>query len=651
VGAQPPRSSPLERTPAVSIPTGSGGDPSPGADNGLWTPVQSWLAARQGRGVTAAALVLLGLQALLRGYVTFSGWFAVDDFAFTTRALENPLWSTDYLLTPWNGHVMPGAFAWVHVLANRWPLDYVPVGVTDLALQALTGWVVFLALRRLFGSRPGILVPLTFYLFSVITLPASVWWAAALNQLPGQLSVAAMLWFHLGYLRSGRVAWGVAGAGMLLFGLMFSEKVLLAPPLVFALTLFWFAAGPPRQRVRATLRDHRRVWAAYLAVGVPYAVAYVLLVPSPVDATASVDTVLRAVGIDVARALLPAVFGGPYSWAPLGLPAVADPSTAVLVLSLMATVLVVMWTVVRRYRAVFAWIVVAGYVLANATIVAVTRGAQFGPGVLLEYRYSTDVALVAAVFAPLAFASISGVGWRWPPQRLAPRRTTPGRLWSWRPDEVTTTVVATTLLVAGCTVSTLQFTPFWRNDVTPRFVATVQADLERADRSVPVADVVTPADAAPPRLQMTWPLSTVLAPLDPAPVFLQPGGSTEELFTVDGDGHVRGAAINGPANRPAPDPVCGWKVEDEPVAIPLEGSTVGWRWVARVGYLASMDAETDVTVGETTTHVDIRAGVHQFYVVGEGSVDRVVLSGLTYGTLCTSEIVVGAVEPIPRSQP
>lgn len=644
MGAQPPRSDPLERAPAASGPAGP-------TEEQLWTPVQSWLTARPGRGVTAAAVALLALQALVRGYVTFSGWFVVDDFAFTARALRSPLWSAEYLFTPWNGHVMPGAFAWVHVLATTWPMDYLPVGLTDLLLQGVTGWLVFLVLRRLFGARPGILIPLAFYLFSVITLPASVWWAAALNQIPGQLFVAAMLWFHLGYLRRGRLALGLAGAGMLLLGLLFSEKVLLAVPLVVALTFFWFTAGRPRRRLRAVLRDHRWVWTAHLAVAVPYALAYLYFVPSPVSGGASSDTVLRAVAEDVARALIPAAYGGPYSWAPLGLPAIADPSTSVLVLSLMATVLAVVWTIVRRYRAVFAWVVVAGYVAVNATIVAVTRGAEFGPGVVLEYRYSTDVAIVLAVFVPLAVVSVSGRAWHWPPQRLAPRRSPTGGLWSWRPDETSTTLVVVALLVAGSTVSTLQFVTYWRNDVTPGFVATVQSDLARAGRPVPLADTVTPVEATPPRLSMTWPLSTVLAPLDPSPRFLEPGGTTDELFTVDADGHVRGAAINGPGNRRGPDPACGWKVEQDPVAIPLEGSTVGWRWVARVGYLASMDAETDVTVGTTTTHVDIRAGVNQFYVVGEGVVDRVVLSGLTYGTLCTSEVVVGAVEPIPQSRP
>lgn len=613
--------------------------------------MHGWLAARPGRAVTAAALVLIAFQALLRGYVTFSGWFVVDDFALSARALDRPLVSAEYLLEPWNGHVMPGAFAWVHLLANTWPLDYVPVGLTDLAIQALTGWLVFLVLRSMFGPRPGILIPLAFYLFSVITLPASLWWAAALNQLPGQFFAAAVLWFHLAYLRRGRAPLALAGVVMLVLGLLFSEKVLLVAPLVLALTFFYFTNGSPITRVRRLLTNHRWVWVAYAAVIVPYTALYLAYVPAQVGAEASLDTALHAITVDLARAILPAVYGGPYAWAQLGIPAVAAPSTAVVVLCLMATALLVVWSVVRRYRAVFAWVVIGCYLVVNASIVGLTRGADFGANVVLEYRYSTDIALVIAVFAPLAFVSIVGRTWRWPPQRLSPRRGNLGALGTARPNELATTLTVTSLLVVGSTVSTLQFSAYWRNDTTRQFIATTQTDLARADRPVPLADLTTPAAAAPPGLQMAWPLSTVLAPLKPAPVFLEPGHVTEELYTLDDKGHVRGAVIDGPTNAPSSDRGCGWKVEDAPVDIPLQGPTVPWQWVARVGYLASMDAETDVTVGDTVTHVPIKAGVHQFYVVGEGAVDQVSFAGLSYGTLCTQDVVVGAVLPLPQTHP
>ena len=55
-------------------------------DDEMWSPMHGWLAARPGRAVTAAALVLIAFQALLRGYVTFSGWFVVDDFALSAWA-------------------------------------------------------------------------------------------------------------------------------------------------------------------------------------------------------------------------------------------------------------------------------------------------------------------------------------------------------------------------------------------------------------------------------------------------------------------------------------------------------------------------------------------------------------------------------------
>ena len=649
-GAPKDAPSPGRSTTVVEV-NSSGRRRQRAAPDEMWSPLQSWLAGGPGRGVTVGALALILAQLLVRGYVTFTGWFVVDDYAFTARALRHPLLSTEYLLEPWNGHVMPGAFAWVHVLANLSPLNYVPVGLSDLALQALTGWVVFLVLRALFGARPGVLIPLGFYLFSVITLPASLWWAAALNQLPGQFFAAVAIWFHVAYLRRGRLRFALAGVAALALGLLFSEKMLLVAPLVFALTFLWFTAGSPVTRLRRALVSHRWVWVGYTAVVVPYVGAYLAFVPAQVGARGSVDTVLHAITIDFARAIVPAAFGGPYAWVQLGIPAIANPSTFVVVLSLMVTALVVAWSVVRRYRAIFAWLVIGVYLVANATLIGLTRGADFGPNVVLEYRYSTDVALVIALFSPFAFVSITGKGWQWPPQRLAARRAATGALGSAPPNEQMTTIVVVSLLVVGSTVSTLQFATYWRNDITRQFIATTQTDLQRAGRTVTLADVTTPAAAAPPGLRMVWPLSTLLASVRPSASFLEPGQVSSELFTVDDTGHVRGAVINGPTNVKVTNSPCGWQVGEDPVDIPLQESAAAWKWVARVGYIASMDAETEVTVGKTVTHIPIKAGVNQFYVVGEGDVNKVSFSGLTYGSLCTDDVVVGSVEPLPQTHP
>lgn len=637
---------------STSVPSGppapvKGGDQS---GDELWTPLRSWVAHDPSRYVFLAAMSLLLVQALVRGFVVLGGWYLYDDYAFMQRAATMDLWSPDYLLHSWNGHVMPGAFVWVHLLTSIWPLNYTVVGLTDLAAQALVGYLVYRILVELFGRRPVVLVPLVLFLFTTLTLPASTWWAVALNQLPGQAAAAGALLCQVRYHRTGRSAYGVAGAVCVLMGLLFSELLLLMVPVLFIFTLLWFTSGPPISRLRTCLHQGWRVWVAYAVVVLPYAVLYLVLVPSEATSHPDAGLVLRTAGTALVKAIIPAALGGPYVWAQLGIPAVGIPPTAVVVLGIMTTALVVVVSVTRRRRAVFAWWVIAAYWLVNSLLLGLTRASAFGPNVALEYRYSTDMALIAAVFVPLAFIPLHGRFARGTPQLLRPRPGTASTLPPW-PGRRTVGTAVTACLAVGSVFSTLQFDEYWRNDVTSRFIATARTDLDAAPRTTVLADGPPPAAASPGGIGSATSLSTLLATFRPAPRFLTAGGSSTNLFTLDDTGHVRAAVIAGPTNRPGPYGACGWRLGKVPQAIPLRGSTVAATWVARIGYLAARDADTTVTVGSVTTPVHLVAGVNQVYVVGKGAVDEVFFSGISAGTACTDEIVVGGVQALPGSHP
>ena len=140
------------------------------------------------------------------------GGYFLDDFAFTGFAPSYPVTAVhDFLLKSYNGHLMPGAFVQVWLMTKAFPLNFAVVVAVDVVLQVLVGLAVLAVLRELFGSRPVILVPFTVYLFTPMTLPAFVWWAAALNQLPQQLATALAIWCQLRYLRTGRVRTGLLG--------------------------------------------------------------------------------------------------------------------------------------------------------------------------------------------------------------------------------------------------------------------------------------------------------------------------------------------------------------------------------------------------------------------------------------------------------
>ena len=61
----------------------------------------------------------------------------------------------------------------------------------------------------------------------MISLPAFIWWAAGINQLPFQIALFFGLHSHVTYLRTKQVRYVVATLAWTLFGLLFYEKTLL----------------------------------------------------------------------------------------------------------------------------------------------------------------------------------------------------------------------------------------------------------------------------------------------------------------------------------------------------------------------------------------------------------------------------------------
>jgi hypothetical protein len=666
VESPPPRFTAPTADPAAPTADPPGGTAANAAtDETLYTPFRDWLEAKPGRHVLLAALLMIALQAAVRGYVKLGGWFMYDDFSFIGRAARLPLWSAEYLLVGWNGHVMPGAFLLVRGLTELSPVDYRLVAATDLTLQVVAGLLVYRLLSATFGRRPAILVPLGVYLFSVMTLPAFLWWAAALNQVPGQIAMAAVLLCHVTYHRTGATRYGVLGAVAALAGLMFSEKVLLVIPCAGLLTLLWFTGGPPLRRLGRALHGHRAVWAAYAVVAIPYLTFYAMRVETPLTGLARSTIVLQTAGTALTQAVLPALFGGPFRWMRLGVGGIADPPDGVVIASAVTAGLIVALSVVRMRRASFAWFVVAGYWLANALLLGITRASIVGPLIGREYRYSTDVCLVVAFFGTLAFLSPEGRFAKGEVQRLVPRvgpgRTSvrlgqvgTGHTHQAAPEPSAERLVSTLLCIAFITAalgSTLRFDTVWRNEASQRYFATLRADLARAGRPLTIADLPFPSEALPQPLGLAVSTGTFLPALRPHPRILHEGGSTEDLFTIDATGHVRAAYIDGFANLPGPVSECGYRVGSRPVTVPLAGTTFPWGWGVRIGYLATQDADATVTAGSISTPVHVSEGLHQLFVMGAGAMGEVRISALSAGTLCTNDVRVGAIKPLPGTHP
>ncbi len=110
------------------------------------------------------------------------------------------------------------------------------------------------------------------YLLTPLGLADLGWWSAALESLPLQLSLLLAVHAHVRYVRTTRRRYLVAAIGWVILALLSSEKGVLVPVLLFAVTSAflpgrrWWLSGMAR-----ALRRYWQVWVGYAVVLVAYA--------------------------------------------------------------------------------------------------------------------------------------------------------------------------------------------------------------------------------------------------------------------------------------------------------------------------------------------------------------------------------------------
>lgn len=623
------------------------------------------------RSVPGAALALILAATIARGVTLLRGFFYIDDFAFTGRAMEFPLLNWSYLSEPYNSHLMPGAYAWVWLTTHVFPLSWPAVAFTILALQAALSGMVYLLLTELFGRRSWIIVPLAVVVLSPISLPAGLWWAAAVNQLPQQLAMATALFFLVRYFRTGRRWFAVAGPLAVALGLLFSEKSVLAVPLVAAVAVVYFTAGSLLRRVSTTLTQHWLLWVAYAVVSLPYLAYYLLAVPSPLRETPVGHDVADLVIESIFRGTVPGVVGGPWSWAPVGFAgALADPSGFMVILSVLVVGVVIGLTTAWWRGAAAAWLILLGYAVVNLALLAASRATVIGPVIGAEYRYQTDLALVAGLALGLASMPVAGSFAAADVQRLSPRWT--ARAWLTetvidpmsevgfgsprrvdpRRREMVATVVVLLTLGTSAGVSWARYDPLWVANPARSWVNTVRDELPAMPAGTVLAQTVVPEDVA---WGFIYPYNSshrVLAPILEESQMLRPGHATAEIAVPDESGHLRRAAVAGVRAVPGPEPECGWRLGGDEVTIPLVAVAPDADPVIRIGFIATDTAKLTVRINGRDTAVPVGAGLGARYLVVDGPVREVTVLGGDEGPgVCSDDITVGAAVPLAGTTP
>lgn len=598
---------------------------------------RGWVVARSDR-VVVTGLVMIAAQLAYRWWALSGSWFYFDDLAFLSRAQTQPL-DAAYLTESYGGHLMPGAFWVIWWLTHWFPFEWTPWALVLIVLQALASVGMLRLLLSAFGHRRAVLPLLGGYLLLVTTLPAFIWFAAGINQLPLQIALAFGLTSHLAYLRTRRSRHLVATLAWTGFGLLFYEKTLILFGVYAAVALGWFctraALDRPREvwdRYRTGVLAHALVASAYLVLYVQHGLDW----ETEKAATIPWTPVLFNL---VAVAFASASIGGPFQWRDVAVGSIADPSQLVMLVSWIALGYLVWYARSTRTRSQRAWLVVGYALLLDVALVVTGRAVIVGPDIALEYRYQSETSALLMLSVGLALLPLVGA-----------REVNEVRLDQPRPYEQPRRVTAVAVAVAvAALVSSQSFVDaWWTNNPTPDFIANVEHSLETAPRTpVPMVDAGLP-------LTLMWAYrypentySHVLKPYADQMDFVS--ASLDNLYMFDDLGHLAPVLVSDTRTAlPGPVPGCGYRLGRGDVDVPLDGPVVGTNWWARIGYAAPGPAQVRITAGDRVHTVDLEEGLHNLFVLADGEFDHLRIERVDGGRtgVCLTDVVVGVPSPV-----
>jgi hypothetical protein len=594
------------------------------------------IAAPRLSPATLAALALIAVSLAFKAHVLSRSYFIEDDFLFVGDAHEHGL-TWDYLMRVHKGHLMPGALLLVWVVSRAAAYNWFLVCSVMLALQAAASAGMLVLLRRLFGGRPGILIPLAVYVFAPLTVPALSWWSAALNAVPLQVAIVFSLAAHVRYVRTGDMRHAWRGLAWAVFGMAFSTKGVFLPFLTFAVTTAYLGPGGGWVRSMAReLRTRSRIWLAYGGVLAAYAMAYLAQQGTAGDEGAGApkaDVTAGLLGWMLGKTFPTGVIGGPLNWGGLaGTGGLADPSSPMVFTAWLTIALVVALTCLYRRHAWRAWLIAAAFVVvADAAPTVLARG-RYTALVGTETRYVADAALIVAICLALAFLPIRG-------GERALRRP--------YPDVMPLAAVLATFAVVGMSIASI--TSYGRTlvvgDRIRAYVDTARASLAAAPAGAQIYPRPVPDYAVLPWNGERRLTSHVLAPLadDGLRARMRNPEPTDKPYVIDDTGRlVAVAKLFGYF-----DFVKGcYPPKDGAVTFPVESpggpEAVGW-----LSYTSERPVLADVTLGAVTVRLVLPASTQNrpmyFPHPGVGQGMRVTAPD----GLCLKAVAFGAVVPGP----
>lgn len=589
--------------------------------------------------VTAAGLVA-ALFLSLRAWALVPSWFYADDHRLLGQA-QGSSFGPAYLLDPFDSQFMPfgRAIAWLvshdlggNVVQPSWAMAVTVSLLLAAGVAASSLWMLTVA----FGPRWEVLVLYLLALASTTALPAAMWWAASLNQLPLLIVWSSAVAAGLRYLQTRRTLWIGLLVGFLALGFLAYVKTIVVVLVLAYLALAYFARGSLRARVVGVATSCAPAVAVVSALAIGFMGYYVLVVPSAVTESSVAGIAGPLADRMVGTSWAAAATGGPWRWNDANAPvSITDPPDWAVHLSWVVIALVVTYSVLRRSGTGRGWGLVVLGLLMDYALLLTTRAPGFGPVAGNEMRYLTEASLVLALGLGLVFLPLRSA--------LEPSRPREAPLLRVGLTPVVPVALAA-VVVVGSLASTVTYVRTWHTDNPGRSYLDTVAGASRDMGRLELVDTRVPDEVMSPLLA---PYNTVgrLVPVH-VPGVEFPSVSTNLFVLSDRGAPVPAQVAASTTSERGEAEGCGWRVRSSGLTIPLREATLEYDWWLRIGYLGSQRTDVTVTAGDVSRTTTINPGLGTLFVNAAGEFDEVRVSGLTPGTtLCVDEIEVGTPEP------
>jgi hypothetical protein len=614
-----------------------------------WPELAAWI---QRRGVVLFGIVLIAAQLIWRSLFLSHYFFWQDDFHFLDGALSHSFtWS--YLSEVAAGHWFPGVYAISWIVAKAGLYDWGFASTITVVMLAAADLAALRLLRTLFGDRPAILVPLLIYLLCPLSVMDIRFWAAAIELWPLVIAIFMALTAQVHYVRTRRFRHAVAAAAWLAVGLIFNEKALVLPLLLFAITSAFLMEGSWRRTIGQCLTRYWRSWLLQAVLLAGYATAFLWSLsrsPAKPSVPGTASAVLSFTEELLKDTFVPGAIGGPWQWysTDTQIASTATPN-ALAWLSVIVAVAIILASIVSRRYAWRSWAILAGWVLAaDVGPVVIGRLGEMTPGVLAQQtRYVADAVPVLAICVGLAFLPLAG-------QPDARRRmAAPGG----------SQVSQATRLVAAGVVGAFTIGSVWSvqdvqnltsGQLTQLYIANAELAVAEAPAGTVIVDWPVPGSVMIGAFGQFDRASVVIGPAESAVAktdvrfALHPVGTLDHLLMFGPDGRLYQTAMYGPASIPVPAGQSCQRVRHGKAVVRFTFPTFPGVNELRIAYVAAPTVHSvTVSYGGVAQVLALQEGLHAAYLLERGSVDSVTISGaaMNGGGLCIGDLAAGIIQP------